>query len=378
MHQEYRAKHDPSKRSFEVNTWRLLTAIKLSEIVVIVLCIRSNNIQHRAPHSARVAAWLISAIGGALAAMVVAGVLAGRLGLPIAGSWLLGAGLLGAPPPLLALVRRRCVMRWAELAAALVGAAISQIVAVPTITPKDADRKARFARGRAAFAVPFVARYTALSAHGGRLAQIQPNPFLFPLRLTARGSIMQRSSPVAGRLAQLEGNFRWLALGAAAVTLALTGSFQIIPAPTTQVITPDMVAAPRWLRANAPKDAARAITVGEPAGPLRPTPSPAPRSQSGCAGKRRMRLSRRYSRSSKSSTRPGSQSPPALQRRRMVSTQPGAGDPAKAWPIGDESSYHPISRQASTGSQCAFTTSPPGAHWRRLAAWMAWRGLARL
>jgi hypothetical protein len=61
---------------------------------------------------------------------------------------------------------------------------------------------------------------------------------------------------------------RWLALGAAAVALALSGSFQIIPAPATQVITPDMVAATRWLRANAPKDAARAITVGMQAGPV--------------------------------------------------------------------------------------------------------------
>jgi hypothetical protein len=59
-----------------------------------------------------------------------------------------------------------------------------------------------------------------------------------------------------------------LALGAATVVLALSGSFQVIPAPARQVITPDMVAATRWLRANAPKDAARAITVGEPAGPL--------------------------------------------------------------------------------------------------------------
>jgi hypothetical protein len=154
------------------------------------------------------------------------------------------------------------------LAAAIVGAAISQIAAVPAITPKDVDRKALEERGRSVFAVPFVARYTALAAHGGRLAQIQPNPFLVPLTLADRGSAMQRSSPVAGRLAQLESNFRWLALGAAIVALALTGSFQIIPAPATQVITPDMVAATRWLRANAPKDAARAITVGAPAGPL--------------------------------------------------------------------------------------------------------------
>jgi hypothetical protein len=63
-------------------------------------------------------------------------------------------------------------------------------------------------------------------------------------------------------------NGRWLAFITGVLALAIAGSFQIIPAPATQVITPDMVAAARWLRANAPKDAARAITVGMPAGPL--------------------------------------------------------------------------------------------------------------
>src|SRR5262249_42516913 len=54
----------------------------------------------------------------------------------------------------------------------------------------------------------------------------------------------------------------------AALVLALSGSFQIIPAPAAQVITPDVVAATRWLRTHAPKDAARAISIGAPAGPL--------------------------------------------------------------------------------------------------------------
>src|SRR5690349_8130805 len=67
-------------------------------------------------------AWLlVSAIGSALAAIVVAGVVTGRLRAPIAGSWLLVAGLLGALPRLLALARGRWAVRWAELAAALIG-----------------------------------------------------------------------------------------------------------------------------------------------------------------------------------------------------------------------------------------------------------------
>src|SRR3954447_22482124 len=67
-------------------------------------------------------AWLlISAIGGALAAIVVAGVIAGRLGLPMMGGWLLGAGAIGALPQLLEIARGRWIARWAELAAALIG-----------------------------------------------------------------------------------------------------------------------------------------------------------------------------------------------------------------------------------------------------------------
>jgi hypothetical protein len=53
-------------------------------------------------------AWvLLSAIGSALAALVVAGVIAGRMGVPIAGSWLLGAGILGALPRVLMIARGR-------------------------------------------------------------------------------------------------------------------------------------------------------------------------------------------------------------------------------------------------------------------------------
>src|SRR5262245_22916907 len=62
---------------------------------------------------------LISTIGGALAAVVAVGVLAGRLGMPITGALLLGAALLGALPRLAQLVRGRWAARWPELVAAL-------------------------------------------------------------------------------------------------------------------------------------------------------------------------------------------------------------------------------------------------------------------
>ncbi|HEU5098959.1 MAG TPA: hypothetical protein VFU22_08070, partial [Roseiflexaceae bacterium] len=66
-------------------------------------------------------AWLLtSAVGSALAAIVVTGVVAGRLGAPIAGWWLLGAGLLGALSRLLAITRGRWALDWVELAAALI------------------------------------------------------------------------------------------------------------------------------------------------------------------------------------------------------------------------------------------------------------------
>jgi len=79
---------------------------------------------------------------------------------------------------------------------------------------------------------------------------------------------MAASSIVYRLSSYQESGSRPLSLGAAALVLMLTGSFQVIPAPAARVITPDMVAAARWLRANAPRDAARAITVGAPAGPL--------------------------------------------------------------------------------------------------------------
>jgi hypothetical protein len=84
---------------------------------------QSQNVFGAAPSRPSLAWLLVSTIGNALAAIVVAGVVAGRLGLPIAGSWLLGAGLLGALPRLLVLARGRWVARWSELAAALIGLA---------------------------------------------------------------------------------------------------------------------------------------------------------------------------------------------------------------------------------------------------------------
>src|SRR5690242_12406441 len=85
-------------------------------------------------------AWrLISAVGGALAATVVAGVLAGRLGLPIEGRWLLGAAIFGALPQLLAIVRGRWAARWADLAAVLAAlaavAGVGLALAWPALLP---------------------------------------------------------------------------------------------------------------------------------------------------------------------------------------------------------------------------------------------------
>src|SRR3954447_18283284 len=85
-------------------------------------------------------AWLlISAIGGALATIVVAGVIAGRVGLPIDGNWLLGAGIIGALPQLVQIARRRWMARWAELAAVLVGFAavggVGLALAWPSLLP---------------------------------------------------------------------------------------------------------------------------------------------------------------------------------------------------------------------------------------------------
>ncbi|HEU4323892.1 MAG TPA: hypothetical protein VFS21_12155 [Roseiflexaceae bacterium] len=85
-------------------------------------------------------AWvLVSLCGGALAAAVVAGVAAGRAGLPVGGGLLLGAATLGALPQLVALLRRRWEPRWPELAAALLAfvavAGLGLRLAWPSLLP---------------------------------------------------------------------------------------------------------------------------------------------------------------------------------------------------------------------------------------------------
>jgi hypothetical protein len=61
---------------------------------------------------------------------------------------------------------------------------------------------------------------------------------------------------------------RRLALVATVLLLAATGSWRIIPPPAVQVLTPDAVAAARWITLNSPRDAKKTITIGAPAGPL--------------------------------------------------------------------------------------------------------------
>lgn len=64
-------------------------------------------------------AWLLFAtLGNMLAALVVAGILAGHAGLPLDG-WLLGVALVAALPSLAPLLRGQVASRWPELAAAL-------------------------------------------------------------------------------------------------------------------------------------------------------------------------------------------------------------------------------------------------------------------
>jgi hypothetical protein len=91
------------------------------------------------PELAPLAWLLLSALGGALAALIVAGVLAGRLGIPIRGGLLLVAAVAGALPQLPAIARRRWSARVPELAAALTGlllvGGIGLWLAWPTLLP---------------------------------------------------------------------------------------------------------------------------------------------------------------------------------------------------------------------------------------------------
>lgn len=68
-------------------------------------------------------AWLLFAtLGNMLAALVVAGILAGHAGIPLSAGLLLGAACAAGLPSLVPLLRGRVVPRWPDLAAALVAA----------------------------------------------------------------------------------------------------------------------------------------------------------------------------------------------------------------------------------------------------------------
>jgi hypothetical protein len=191
------------------------------------------------------------------------------------------------------------------LAAAIVGAALARLVAVQEIAPEPE------AGSHSVAAATPLSRRNGRTARGAGLQQLNGFARLYSHEILAStgswllwfnlrsqnygsGAVMAqmptdrhsqnwtRTTPLQGRsadehgqmsvvgrrLSVVDSHFHWLALAAATAVLALTGSFQIIPMPSAQVITPDIVAATRWLRANAPKDAARAISVGVPAGPL--------------------------------------------------------------------------------------------------------------
>lgn len=153
------------------------------------------------------------------------------------------------------------------LAAAIVGAALARLVAASP--PRHVDRRPSRSerKGLVAVALP-IARSTVLAPSADTLALARPNLHLFTFHppIHGRRQTAAASPIVDHRASSPERRLRLALLVAAALVLALTGSFRIIPPPAAQVITPDMVAAARWLRANAPRDAAKAIAVGAPAG----------------------------------------------------------------------------------------------------------------
>jgi hypothetical protein len=103
------------------------------------------------------------------------------------------------------------------------------------------------------------------AAQAGRAASYHGYKLLFvvtPIAATIVGAAALRLSAIRRPLA------RWMALAAAVILLAVTGSFRVLPAPTVQPLTLDSVAAARWLTANRPRDAKKALVVGAPAGPL--------------------------------------------------------------------------------------------------------------
>jgi len=104
-----------------------------------------------------------------------------------------------------------------------------------------------------------------IAAQLGRFASYHSYKLLFvltPLAAASAGAAAMRLAAIAHPLA------RRLSLAAVACVLVLTGGTHIVSPPAAQVLTPELVAAARWLAASNPHDARRAIAVGAPTGPL--------------------------------------------------------------------------------------------------------------
>lgn len=118
---------------------------------------------------------------------------------------------------------------------------------------------------RAAALAAGAALLLAIASGSGVVASYHAYKLLFVLTPLAAAIV---AAAAAYLLATPGWPARALAAGALVLALALSGSFQIVPARPIQLLTPDTVAAARWLREANPSAAASAPLVGSPLGPL--------------------------------------------------------------------------------------------------------------